>query len=96
MKKITILFLSILTYGISYSQEYNLTEQMAARIQYIPFQFKPLLKFLRADQPRLLIADEVGVGKTIEAGLILRQNSKGNKWIVYPESLLNYYNFKAH
>ena len=45
----------------------------AGRIQHIPFQFKPLLRFLRADQPRLFIADEVGVGKTIEAGLILKE-----------------------
>lgn len=45
----------------------------AARIQFIPFQFRPLLRMLRADQPRLLIADEVGVGKTIEAGLILKE-----------------------
>lgn len=47
----------------------------AARIQYIPFQFKPLLRLLQADQPRLLIADDVGVGKTIEAGLILKELS---------------------
>lgn len=45
----------------------------AARVKFIPFQFKPLLRFLRSEQPRLLIADEVGVGKTIEAGLILRE-----------------------
>jgi len=45
----------------------------AGRIQHIAFQFKPLLRFLRADQPRLFIADEVGVGKTIEAGLILKE-----------------------
>ncbi len=45
----------------------------AARVQHIPFQFKPLLRLLRADQPRLLIADEVGVGKTIAAGLILKE-----------------------
>lgn len=51
----------------------NLYALQAARIQFIPFQFKPLLRFLRAEQPRLLIADEVGVGKTIEAGLILRE-----------------------
>lgn len=51
----------------------SLYSLQAARIQFIPFQFKPLLRFLRADQPRLLIADEVGVGKTIEAGLILRE-----------------------
>jgi superfamily II DNA or RNA helicase len=45
----------------------------SGRIQHIPFQFKPLLRFIRADQPRLFIADEVGVGKTIEAGLILKE-----------------------
>lgn len=45
----------------------------AARIDYIPYQFRPVLKFMRSDRPRLLIADEVGVGKTIEAGLILRE-----------------------
>src|SRR5207249_4347655 len=44
-----------------------------ARIQFIPFQFKPLLRLLRSDRPRLLIADDVGVGKTIEAGLILKE-----------------------
>ena len=45
----------------------------AARIRFIPFQLKPVLRFLRADRPRLLIADDVGVGKTIEAGLILKE-----------------------
>lgn len=51
----------------------NLYALYSARIQHIPFQFKPMLRLLRADQPRLLIADEVGVGKTIEAGLILKE-----------------------
>lgn len=45
----------------------------AARIDFIPHQFRPVLKFIRSDRPRLLIADSVGVGKTIEAGLILRE-----------------------
>jgi ATP-dependent helicase HepA len=45
----------------------------AARIDFIPYQFRPVLRFIRSDRPRLLIADGVGVGKTIEAGLILRE-----------------------
>ena len=45
----------------------------AARIDFIPYQYRPVLKFIKADLPRLLIADSVGVGKTIEAGLILRE-----------------------
>lgn len=44
-----------------------------AQIDFIPHQFHPVLKFIRSDRPRLLIADGVGVGKTIEAGLILRE-----------------------
>ncbi len=45
----------------------------SARVDFIPYQFRPVLKFIRADRPRLLIADSVGVGKTIEAGLILKE-----------------------
>lgn len=45
----------------------------SAKIDFIPHQFRPVLKFIKSDRPRLLIADGVGVGKTIEAGLILRE-----------------------
>src|SRR5258708_13733745 len=45
----------------------------AARVNFVPYQFRPVLKFIHSDRPRRLIADEVGVGKTIEAGLILRE-----------------------
>lgn len=45
----------------------------AARVDFVPYQFRPVLKFIRSDRPRLLIADEVGVGKTIEAGLMMRE-----------------------
>ncbi len=38
-----------------------------------PYQLVPLLLALRLDPVRLLIADDVGIGKTIEAGLIARE-----------------------
>lgn len=45
----------------------------ASRINFVPYQFRPVFKLIQADRPRMLIADEVGVGKTIEAGLILKE-----------------------
>lgn len=38
-----------------------------------PYQFVPLLMALRLETVKLLIADDVGVGKTIEAALIARE-----------------------
>ena len=38
-----------------------------------PYQFVPLMMALRLNPIRLLIADDVGVGKTIEAGMIARE-----------------------
>ena len=37
------------------------------------YQLVPLLMALKLDPVRLLIADDVGIGKTIEAGLIARE-----------------------
>src|SRR5438094_582300 len=38
-----------------------------------PYQLVPLLMALKLDPVRLLIADDVGIGKTVEAGLIARE-----------------------
>ncbi len=77
---------------LSYPQVDSIYSLHAARIQFIPFQFKPLIRFLRSEEPRLLIADEVGVGKTIEAGLILRElqsrQELKNVLIVCPKALV--------
>ena len=38
-----------------------------------PYQYVPLIMALRQDPVRLLIADDVGVGKTIEAAMIAKE-----------------------
>ena len=45
----------------------------AARVDFVPYQFRPAMKMIHSERPRILVADSVGVGKTIEAGLILRE-----------------------
>ena len=54
--------------------EENLTDTVysfrASRTLFMPYQFRPVIRMLRTGSRRLLIADEVGMGKTIEAGLV--------------------------
>ncbi|CAA6820631.1 MAG: Unknown protein [uncultured Sulfurovum sp.] len=56
-----------------------------------PHQYKPLIKFLNSENNRILIADEVGLGKTIEAGMIFKEVDKREELkvslIVVPSSL---------
>jgi ATP-dependent helicase HepA len=45
----------------------------AQRVLFEAFKYKPLLKVIDSPDGRLLIADEVGLGKAVEAGLILAE-----------------------
>lgn len=47
----------------------------ASRVAFEPraYQLVPLLMALRLEVVRLMVADDVGIGKTIEAGLVLRE-----------------------
>ncbi len=64
----------------------------ATRTIFRPYQFKPVLKLLNSGSLRMLIADEVGLGKTIEAGLLwteLEARQRADRvLVVCPSSLL--------
>ena len=66
----------------------------ASRTRLLYHQFLPVKKMLESPDQRLLIADEVGTGKTIEAGLIWAElesrSARGleNIWIICPKSLV--------
>ena len=51
----------------------SLRAARSARIDLLPHQLEPALAILRGLGTRLLLADEVGLGKTIQAGLILSE-----------------------
>ncbi|MDX2004638.1 MAG: helicase-related protein [Meiothermus sp.] len=42
-------------------------------VRPLPHQIYALAKAIRSGRPRLLMADEVGLGKTVEAGLVIRE-----------------------
>lgn len=60
-------------YQINHPSGRELYSLHAARIDFVPYQFRPALKMIHAEEPRILIADSVGVGKTIEAGIIMKE-----------------------
>lgn len=70
----TLQFQALLTaFQILSPSTANLFSLRSGRVNFVPYQYRPVLKLIRSDRPRLLIADEVGVGKTIEAGLIIKE-----------------------
>jgi len=67
-------FVFTLTYERLKSPPARIAHSFAtARTQFYPHQFKPLLKFLDNPGKAVLLADDVGLGKTIEAAYVLRE-----------------------
>ncbi len=79
----------------------------ASKTIFKPYQFIPLLKLLNSEKKRIIVADEVGLGKTISAGhivlelaargelnslLIVCLNSIQEKWI---DELQNKFNIRV-
>ena len=44
-----------------------------AAMDVLPYQLKPAVDALEATRPRMLIADAVGIGKTLEAGILVSE-----------------------
>jgi SNF2 family DNA or RNA helicase len=78
----------------------------ASKTIFKPYQFIPLLKLLNSENKRIIVADEVGLGKTISAGhivlelaargelnslLVVCLNSIQEKWI---DELQNKFNIR--
>jgi len=66
---------------------------IGARVAVLPHQIYIAVEALRRRHPRLLLADEVGLGKTIEAGMIihgsLTNNLVSRVLIIVPPALLH-------
>ena len=79
------------SFKIQSSNNSTISSLKASRTLFRAYQFKPLLKYLNSDSKRLLIADEVGLGKTIEAGhIMLELKARGefhNALVICPMSL---------
>jgi ATP-dependent helicase HepA len=71
----------------------GLTSLLSAGIDFVPHQVAAVRRVLSDPIQRYLLADEVGLGKTIEAGLIIRQhlidNPETEVLIATPSALCN-------
>ena len=78
-------------FKIKNSNNSTISSLKASKTIFRTYQFKPLLKFLNSDNKRILIADEVGLGKTIEAGhIMLELKARGelrNALVICPKAL---------
>jgi ATP-dependent helicase HepA len=70
----------------------NLTAVSSSSVEVHAHQLEAMRKILTDASPRYLLADEVGLGKTIEAGLLVRQflldGNDGNVLVVVPPALV--------
>lgn len=73
------------------TQAANTFGLLGPRVQLLPHQLYLVKEIASRPQPRALLADEVGLGKTIEAGLIIHQLLLGERakrvLILVPDSL---------
>jgi superfamily II DNA or RNA helicase len=71
-----------------------------ATLAVLPFQLEPVLAIVRGLAARVLIADEVGLGKTVQAGLIiselLERRPESHVLVVTPAGLRHQWQTELH
>ncbi len=79
--------------NIRHQQQSSVRGLLGPRVQLLPHQLYIASEAANRHAPRVLLADEVGLGKTIEAGLILHQQLISGRskrvLVVVPDSLLH-------
>jgi len=79
-------------YHYSKSSKNSVHGLVGARVSLIPHQLYIANAISERPTPRVILADEVGLGKTIEAGLILHQklqtNSISRALVIVPDTLM--------
>lgn len=78
----------------------GLTGLLSARVELVPHQVDVARRVLEDPLQRYLLADEVGMGKTIEAGFVIRQflltESEGQVAVVVPGPLVEQWRRELH
>src|SRR4030095_1651898 len=78
----------------------SLRTPLRARISLLPFQLEPALAVTHGMASRILIADEVGLGKTIQAALIIAELVErmphGRVLVVAPAALKEQWQSELH
>lgn len=67
----------------------NFKTLISSRAYLLQHQIDTIVKALKEDKIRLMFADEVGLGKTIEALVVLKGKSPSNAVILVPDALIN-------
>lgn len=74
-------------------QAFPFKGSLGPKVRLIPHQIYVVNEVLQLNSPKIMLCDEVGLGKTIEASLILnaliQQERVSNALIIVPDSLVN-------
>ncbi|EKJ3295501.1 DEAD/DEAH box helicase family protein [Escherichia coli] len=75
----------------------SMSSLISSRVEIEPHQIAVVRRILQDQNPKYLLADEVGLGKTIEAGLVIREhilecNRNARVLVVVPQALKGQWN----